>query len=361
MKTYKHLFEQMVDKENIKECIYKASKGKRDRAYVKTALDNIDFHAENLKWILENREYHFRHYDPVLINSASERKERLIAKPYFLYDQVMHHVLMSVFIPIVTKSLYAHVYGSIPKRGPHKAKKYLERWIRSYGNKRFYVLKCDIKHFYDSIDHNALKQKLQKKINDQKYLDILFSLIDSYEPGLAKGFYTSQWLANFYLEDFDRFIKEELGVKHYMRYMDDIVILYSNKRKLHRIKDRIDEFLQDKLKLRLKENWQVYRFVDRNDENGRDIDFMGFRFFRNKTTLRKSNLRRIRRKANKIGKKRKAGQRITIHDCQSMLAYLGWTKHTDVYNYYQEWIKPNVNKRELRKKVSRADKAKNKK
>lgn len=347
----------MLEPENVKRCIKAASKGKRSRNDVKKVLEHIDEHTDKLIQDIQSGTFEFRAYTTCTINSDSERKERLIAKPKFKYDQIMHHILMSVFSPIVERGLYEHVYGSIPKRGPHKAKKYMEKWIRSYGKKRFYVFKCDIRHFYDSIDHNILKNKLHRVISDDRYLEWLFRLIDSYEPGLPKGFFSSQWLANFFLKEFDHYVKQELGAKHYMRYMDDIVILCPNKRKLHKIKDGLEEFLNTRLKLELKPNWSIYRFVDKDDKNGRDIDFMGFRFFRNKTTLRKSNLRRIRRKANKLDKKRRAynegtGQGVTVHDAQSMLSYLGWTKHTDVYDYFQEWIKPMVNPRRLRKKVS---------
>lgn len=366
MKTFKNLFTQMLDLDNIKKCIKKASKGKRQRYDVKKILNNLDYHASKIRDLLLNDEYDFHNYTVATINTASEKKERTIAKPRFKYDQIIHHVVMSVFSPIVLKGLYEHVYGSIPKNGPHKGKKHLEKWIRKFGNKRFYVFKGDIRHFYDSIDHNALKNKLSRKINDSRYLNILFKIIDSYNPGLPKGFYCSQWLANFYLKEFDHFIKRDLKAPYYMRYMDDIVILHPNKRKLHRIKDEIEKYLNDKLLLELKPNWTIYRFVDKNDENGRDIDFMGFRFYRNKTTLRKSNLRQIRRKANRLNKKRiqyneGIGKGVTVHDAQSMLSYLGWTKHTDVYTYFQDHIKGKVNPRQLRKKVSRHQRILNRK
>lgn len=357
MKTYNNLFTGMLEPENVKRCFKVASKGKRSRSDVRRVMENLDSEVDKLIRILKNDTFHFRSFTTSVINSASERKERLIAKPKFRYDQVVHHILMSVFSPIVTRGLYEHVYGSIPGRGPHLGKKRLERWIRSYGNRRFYVFKSDIRHFYDSIDHDLLKERLRRVINDERYLKLLFTLIDSYSPGLPKGFYTSQWLANFFLKDFDHYVKQELGARHYIRYMDDMVVLCPNKRELWKIRDGMEEYLRERLRLELKPNWAIYRFVDKNDENGRDIDFMGFRFFRKKTTLRKSNLKRIRRKALRLSKKRKRytrgeGTGVTVHDAQSMLSYLGWTKHADVYGYFRHWIKPEVSPRRLRKKVS---------
>ena len=359
----------MLDTDLIEECIFKASKDKRKKRPVKRVLENRKRCAFEILKVLKLKKFKFRKYHTVLINEGTQKKERTIVTPLFYPDQIIHHLIVSQFKPIVFKSLYEHAYGSIPGRGVHVAKKQLEKWIRTYKNKRIYVFKCDIKHFYDSIDHTILKSKLQRKINDIDYLNLVFDLIDSFEEepnkGIPKGFYTSQWFANFYLTEFDHFLKEQLHIKHYIRYMDDIVLLGTNKRKLKNQAIELENFLKTKLNLRLKENYQLYRFVDKDNKNGRDIDFMGFRFFRNKTILRKSNLRTIRRKANHLYKKRNdykkgIGKGVNAHDAQSMLSYLGWTKHANVYNWYQKEIKPKVNKRQLRKKVAHRDKLRNK-
>lgn len=358
----------MLDIGLTEKCIVTASKGKRKKRPVRRVLKNKEWYASKVLKVLADEDYHFRKYHTVEINEGTQKKERTIVTPLFYPDQIIHHLIVSQISPIVMKSLYEHAYGSIPGRGVHIAKKQLEKWIRSYGNKRFYVFKCDIRHFYDSVDHSILKNKLQRKITDERFLKLVFALIDSFEEepnkGIPKGFYTSQWFANFYLTEMDHYIKEQLHVKHYLRYMDDIVLLDTNKRQLRKKAQELEKFLNEKLNLKLKDNWQLYRFVDKNDKNGRDIDFMGFRFFRNKTILRKSNLRTIRRKAYHLEKKRKGYQEgtskgVNTHDAQSMLSYLGWTKHADVYNWYQKEIKPRVNKRRLRKKVSHADLRKN--
>lgn len=358
MKSYNNLFEKMLDLENIKTCIKKAtdSQKKRKRPVVKKILANLDQAALEVRELILNG-YEFHESNIAIINESSQRKERLIAKPKLL-DQIVHHVLMSVFRDIVLNSLYEHVYGSIPGRGPQKqAKRFMKKWIKRYKNKRFYVFKCDIHHFYDSVDHDVLKNKLQRKINDERYLKMLFDLIDSYGPGLPKGYYSSQWFANFYLLEFDHFVKNEIMAPNYMRYMDDMVILCRNKRQLRKMKEAIEAYLNDQLKLTLKGNWQIFRFVDKDNKNGRDIDFMGMRFFRTKVILRKSLLKRIYRKALKLNKKREQykqgiGTGVTYRDAMSMLSLLGWTRHTDVYNYYQKWLKPLINRRYLRKKVA---------
>ena len=143
--------------------------------------------------------------------------------------------------------------------------------------------------------------------------------------------------------------------------MDDMVVFGSSKKKLHEIRSRIAEYLERNLGLKLKDNWQVYLFsyIDRNGNNiGRDLDFMGFRFFRNRTTLRKSLLHKAGRKARKIN--RKPRQLQNTYEYRQMLSYVGWLTHTDTYNAYRLWIKPFVSLRRFRKAVSHEQKLNNK-
>lgn len=368
MKTYKNLYESILDIDLIEECLVTASKGKRKKPPIRRVLHQKERYSKMVLDMLENETYHFKKYQTIMINEGTSKKERTIVTPAFYPDQIIHHLIASQIAPIISKSMYEHAYGSIPGKGIHVAKKRMEKWIRKYGNKRFYVFKCDIRKFYDHIDHDILKRKLQLKINDTRFLKLVFSLIDSFEEepnvGIPKGFYTSQWFAHLYLTEMDHFIKEELHVKHYMRYLDDMVLIDTNKRRLRKNAESLRVFLKEKLNLELKDDYQLYRFVDANNEHGRDIDFMGFRFWRGKTTLRKRNLKAIRRKANHLDKKRRLynerkGTGVTSHDAQSMLSYLGWTKHADVYNWYQKEIKPKVSKRRLRKKVSNKQRCEN--
>ena len=146
------------------------------------------------------------------------------------------------------------------------------------------------------------------------------------------GNYTSQWFANFYLQDLDHFIKEKLKVKYYLRYMDDMILFHRNKKELHKIKDKIEMFLK-KEDLKLKENWQLFK-VD-----SRPIDFIGYRFYRGYTTLRRGNFLRIKRRAKKIYK----SKRLRLLDAQTMISYNGWLQHCNSFNYKEKYIKPYIN------------------
>ena len=165
--------------------------------------------------------------------------------------------------------------------------------------------------------------------------------------GLPLGFYTSQWFANFYLQDFDHFVKEELNVKYYMRYMDDMVIFGSNKKELHKDKDLMLEFLQENLRVWFKDNWQIFRF-DTKGHKGRFVDFMGFRFYRDHTTMRRSIARKAMILARKLGNQ----ETISVEDARRMMAYYGWIKHTDSYYFMQRYIDPYINFDDLKRIIS---------
>jgi hypothetical protein len=262
---------------------------------------------QSLDWIVN---YENAEHVPVYIYDGITRKERTIIVPT-MEELLVQHCIVNAMKPMFCKGMYEHSYASLPGRGAHKGKQVIEKWIRTDSKNCKYVLKMDIRHFFDSIPHDRLKAKLKKTVHDEKMLELLFR----------------------------------------MRYMDDMVVFGSNKRVLHRMRQAISDYLEMELGLELKANWQVFRFSYGNNQ-GRDLDFMGFRFYRNRTILRKSIMYKATRKARKISKKEKA----TILDARQMLSYLGWIDCTDTYLMYRKWIKPYVSFQQLKRKVSRYDK-----
>lgn len=263
-------------------------------------------------------------------------------------------MIINVLKPIFEHGMYEHSYGSLPNRGAHKGKKLIEKWISHDRKNVKYCLKMDIRKFFNSIPHDIIKNKFTLLIHDKKFLKILHDVIDVVDGGIPLGFYTSQWFANWYLQDLDHYIKEKLGAVHYIRYMDDMVIFGSNKRKLHKIREKISEYLYKELGVEMKDNWQVFRFdyIKCGKHYGRCLDFMGFKFYRDKTTLRRTIMLKATRKAKKMSKKEK----VTIYDIRQMLSYLGWIDCTDTYCMYETWIKPYVDFRYCKKRLSKYDK-----
>ena len=355
MTTYNNLYGDFVSDENIKLAVINSSVQKRNRTNVKEIYENVDNH------IIEIRKYamNFKNYkhNPIEIYDGISRKKRTIIVPKY-EEQIVHHMVVNILKPIFMKGMYEHAYGSIPNRGPHLGKKVNEKWIRKNNNLVVdnvkYCLKMDIRKFFDNVSQEVLKEKLASKIKDKYFMEVLYEIIGAVPNGLPLGFYTSQWFANWYLQEFDHYVKEKLGAIYYIRYMDDMVIFDNDKNNLRRILSGIKLYLKRELKLKLKNNYQIFRFhyVENGIDKGRDLDFMGFRFYRNRTILRKTIMYKTTRKAKAISKKDKPD----IHDCRQMLSYLGWISHTDTYNVYLRYIKPYVNISAMKKKIGKYDK-----
>ncbi len=356
MKSYNNLFEKFISDDNIELAIKNAFQGskKKNRKDVKKALAD----PETLKKRVREYALNFKNceHTPKEIYDGISRKKRTIIVPKMM-EQIVHHMVCNVLIPIIQPSLYEHSYASLPNKGANLGKKYIEKHIRRGKDVKYYF-KFDIQKYFNTIPHDVLKAKFSRIIRDKRFLGVIFEIIDVIPVGIPFGFYTFHWLANFYLSEFDHWVKEELKSAAYYRYMDDRVIFSDNKRTLHRMKNQIEQYINNDIGLKLKDNWQVVRFdYTKKDGSviGRDLDFMGFRFYRNRTTMRKKILHKARTKANRISKKK----RYTIHDCRQMLSYNGYFKHTDTYNYKMRWITTKVNMRAMKKRISDFDRRKN--
>lgn len=365
MRSYSHLWDKFISPDNYRLAVKNATqhKGGAKRKYRKAQY--YKNHAEELMpEVLHYAEnFHNEHHEPKLINDGISKKQREILVPS-MREQVVHHMVVNVMKPIILKPMYEHSYGSLPGRGAtkgknlktHGGKEAVEKYIRRHPKDCKYCLKMDIHKFFDSVPHDKLKAMFTRIIHDERFLSVLHTLVDANgkEVGMPIGFYTSQWFANFYLTGLDHYIKEVLHAKGYFRYMDDMVIFDGNKRRLHKMKEEIERYLNEELGLELNPKWQVFLFhyvAKDGTERGRFLDFMGFRFYRNRTTLRRALMLRATRKARKICKKTKKGKK-TVYDCQQMLSYKGWITPTDTYGMYRKWIKPYVSFRNCRRKIA---------
>lgn len=340
MKRIGFIYEKVCDVENIKHAIMKASLGKRKQKRVAIIINNIDYYAENISNMLKNKNYVPSEYVVKPIYDGANRKERIIYKPRFYPDQIIHWALMLQIEPIIMKGMYEYSCGSVPRRGTSYAQKVLRKWLDTDFKNTKYCLKMDISKFYPSIDNDTLKGMFSNKIKDRNCLWLINIIIDSCK-GLPIGNYTSQWFSNYYLEGLDHYIKEQLKIIYYIRYVDDLVLLSANKRKLHKAKIKISNYL-DTIQLTIKNNWQVFKV------RNRAIDFLGFKFYRDRTILRKRNALRIKRRYKKISKK----PTLNYKDASAIISYWGWIKRSNSYKFYQTYCKPVYSIGYARKVVS---------
>lgn len=367
MKTYKNISKFALSDECMDAALISAAKGKKDRPEVQKLIEHSSWVKEKIREkILKGDLIPFVH-KAHSINDGFTRKIRIIIQPHFTIrrpEQWIQHIVVHALKDVFMRGMYEFSCGSVPGRGVHYGKKYLEKFIKNNPKQIRYVLKLDIKRFYQNVPIVLLKERFRKIIKDETMLKLIFFVIDSnvgilengekVQDGLPIGFYTSQWFANWFLQPLDHYIKEVLKAPFYMRYMDDIVIFSGNKRELHKIFRKIESYLAE-MELKPKENWQIFRFdyIDKDGKRrGRPVDFMGFKFYRDKTTIRKTIFLRACRLARRIKKKVK----ISWRDACQILSYMGWFIPTDTFNAYKKHIQPNVSIRACKKIVSKHNK-----
>ena len=359
MKRLGYLYEKLIDVDYLESCVHKAFRKKKKTKSIRKILRNPRKHAERISEMIQNGTLPFvRQRQIKVIKDGKQKKERTITKASN-YEHILHHAIIGLLETRFINSSYKYSVASIPKRGDLYGKKYLEHWIRRYKGRKLYVLKFDIKKFFDTIDRQILLNKLGRIIKDKKFLAIVEKVIyfdaSNTNRGVPIGYYTSQWFANFYLQSFDYYIKQDLHAKDYMRYMDDAVVLLQNKRKLRKAFKSMMTYLKLKLCLRVKHSWQIFMLSykptklmleDGCSESayyGRPIDFMGYKFYPWKTTIRKSTLRSAMRAARQFEKHH------TLKLARRLMTYFGRLEHADTRNFYNRYLKQIVSFNKLRR------------
>ncbi len=206
---------------------------------------------------------------------------------------------------------------------------------RNYGN-NYYVLKMDIKKFFYNIDHEILFKIMKNHISDKKLLNFTKLLIDSDDEtiGIPIGNYTSQFFANIYLDRLDKFIKNKLKIKYYVRYMDDFVLLVKDKEEAKKLYLVISEFLQDTLKLTLNDKSRYY-------PNSFGVDFCGYRIWSTHRLIRKRSKNKIKKKINRWNKLYDENKLIKRDFVLSFNSWLGHIKHANSYTL-QNIVKKSI-------------------
>ena len=337
MKRYDRLFDRIISFENLYEANRRARKGKRLTPNVLAFESDVEASLLDLKQELEDRTYRPGAYRTFTVY---ERKPRLIsAAPY--RDRVVHHAVHGLIEPIFDSTFIYDSYACRVGKGTHKAVQRFSEFCR----KSRYVLKTDISQYFAYIDHGLLMGKIMRKIKCQDTLWLLnltisgsnrqkdafqyFAGDDLFTPyerrkGIPIGNLTSQIFANIYLNDFDHYVKEKLGCRHYIRYVDDIAVFGKEKKQLWEIKDRLQEFLAgDRLQLHPRKTYVL--------PVSAGVDHLGYRIYPTHRLLRKDTSMRFRRRLKKLfilfHQRRIAFSELNAH----VQSWLGHAKHADTF------------------------------
>jgi retron-type reverse transcriptase len=348
MKRINHIWDKIITYENLYNAQKKARLGKRNKDYCADFDFNLECELFKLQNELENKTYKPGKYKTFEI---SEPKKRLIsAAPY--RDRVVHHALCNIIEPIFEKTFIYDSYANRKGKGTHKA---LDRFVKYFRSSKF-VLKCDIVKYFPSIDHEILKSLIRRKVKCKNTLWLIDLIIDNSNPqtpineyfsgdnlftplerkrGLPIGNLTSQFFANIYLNEFDHFVKDGLGIKKYVRYVDDFVIFSNCKSTLNRIRKHIEFKLAE---YRLK----IHKIKSRITNTNYGENFLGFRVFKNKIRIRNINLALAKKRFRNLQLDYSAGTKNIGEITQSVRSWVSHLEYGDTFRLRENIFKDIV-------------------
>ena len=369
----KDLFNSICSMGNLYRAYQNAKSGKGWYKEVKQIEKRPFYYLAGLQYMLKNHLFKTSEYEIFILNEG--KKKRDVYKLPFFPDRIAQWAILQVIEPFLVANMTADTYSAIPGkgiqpivndlRGYYKTKridgKKKSVWVPSIllsdeENTR-YCYKIDLHHYYQSINHEVLKQKFRKVFKDPELLWLLDEIADSINTateedlielslsgeievdpntGIPIGNYMSQYSGNFYLSSFDHWVKEELHVKHYYRYMDDVVIFASSKEELHEIHRKVTAYTRDYLHLNIKGNYQIF------PTKVRGVDFVGYRFFGEYTLLRKSTAINFKRKMRACRKKMENNISPTYSEWCSFNSYKGWLGNCDSYRLFKKYMEPLI-------------------
>ena len=335
MKVFHNIFPEIIKIENILKVWQEFKSGKANKIDVISFERNLEDNLFEL--FQELKEKNYKH-SPYWGFKISDPKPRNIHKAE-IKDRIVHYLISKELERIYESTFFPWSYSSRKGKGIHKALRDLIKTSRKLsGNytRNFYYLKCDIKKFFDSIDHQVLIEILKKKIKDKDFLWLLDEIIRSFHSelgrnkGIPLGNLTSQYFANIYLNQLDCFIKQDLKIKFYFRYADDFLILDKGRKALEDLLLKISKFLKEKLSLKLHpERLKIGKF-------SWGIDFVGY------IILPHYILPRIKTKRRALERMKEQfrlfqEERIGLKDIKATIdSYLGLLKHCDSYEFQRE-------------------------
>ncbi len=335
MRTYNNIFEQIILPENLFSAWDVFKQDKRNRPDVSQFEWRLE---ENIFWLhreLQRKTYRHSPYEGFYVKDP---KQRHIHKAT-VRDRILHHAVFAIVNPIFEPTFIPTSFSCRVGFGTHKGVGVLEEITRkvSRNNTRpCFVLKCDVRKFFDSVDHEILLSIIKKRIKDVDALWLLESIVRSYESAPGKGIpignLTSQLFANVYMNRLDQFVKHGLKVNYYVRYTDDIALVSEHYEELENLLIPISEFLENELALKLHSNKSILRSICQG------VDFLGYIIFPKYRLIRSKTKHRMFKRLEKRMEEYKAGDITRLNFEQSFQSYLGVLSHANTYGIREELL-----------------------
>lgn len=313
-----HKYEDIISLDNLL-CAWKEFlRGKRNKKDVQEFQYRLFDEIYKLHRELINRNYKHGSYKSFNISDPKPRKIHKAS----VRDRLLHHAVYRQFYPYFDKKFIADSYSCRINKGTLRAINRFRTFAYKVGKNdtcTIWVLKCDIRKFFASIDQNILIKILKSYIADKDIVWLLKNIIYSFNSGkegkgIPLGNLTSQLFANVYMNELDQFVKHQLIIKYYIRYTDDFVILDNNKNNLESVIPKLEYFLESCLKISLNPNKVFIKTLDSG------VDFLGWIHFPKYRIIRTATKRKILRRIMK-----------NETDTQTIQSYLGLLRHGNTY------------------------------
>lgn len=324
--THNNLWNEIVTFESLFQGYRAAARHKRFRDASLNYRQHLEENIINTLNLLTWKQWQPAPYREFYVHDP---KKRLISAPAFR-DRVVHHALVRVLEPLFERKFIADSFACRKGKGTHAAKQRVESFMATAGKKwgDFYVLKGDIKSYFHSIDRRILLGILRKTISDKDVLWLVERIVacDDDACGIPIGALTSQLFANVYLDTLDHYIKDDLGVKMYARYMDDFLVVHPDKDYLKQLLTDIDTFVADRLHLTLNPKTTIYKS---GNSTCHAVDFCGYRIWPEYTRPRKRTVKAARKRFKRLAELYRLGNIGLDRVRSSVMSFLGYMKHCD--------------------------------
>jgi len=310
------LFDLLYQRSNLSLAAWSAAKGKRNRPEVRRFFSAIDSQLNRMSADLQRQAYRFSPYRQFAIRDP---KSRIIHAPSFR-DRVLHHAIINVAGRVFERGAIEHSYACRQGKGLHAALRQARSWTR----RTLWYGKMDVRRYYDSIDHQVMLGLLAGRFREQRLLRLFADVLDSHHQspgkGLPIGALTSQYLANFLLDTVDHAVMQTGLARHYLRYMDDMIVWCDDPAALLQLRTQVARQLAT-LGLRLKHGGEWNRC-------SQGVPMLGFVVYPDRVRLGKQGRKRLRRKLRAVRQGEVSGKLDPIQAQQqltSVFAHAAWS------------------------------------
>ena len=325
-KTITNQYDKQLTYEKLMQAHNKSKKGKGYRKEI--ILFNLK-QEEYIMWLyesLKNKTYKHGGYTEFYV---TEPKVRKIEKSRYI-DRIVHRRLVDNFLePAFVPQFINNSFACIKNRGMHKACIYVQETMKHCKRiwDEYYILKMDVAKYFDNIDKEILLEIIKRKIKDEKLLWLIKEILYAQErtKGLEIGNYTSQMFANIYLNEIDQYIKHNLKIKYYCRYLDDSIVIVQTKQEVKEALEKIKEFLKENLKLELNKKTQIFK-------SKQGVNFCGYKINEYRLKIRDKGKRNLKNKVKKLKQEIKQGKISSKEAKKYLTGHLGYIKIANVKN-----------------------------